>query len=920
MNIMNKVTLKAMKKNRVRTIVTIIGIILSTAMFTAVTTFCSSMYGYMREFFAYDEGNYHVSFSGCSSETLKQIQSDKRVSKLGISMPVGYAEAGSVNADKPYIYVLEADSGFLENMPVNLTRGRLPENENEIILPEHLQSNGGVSHKLGDRLKLSLGKRIAADGMQLGQSNEYSYDDEELTFEKSWEYVVVGFYERPGFEARIAPGYTALSFLSEPLREGETYDAYILIKNPRKNLDAFAGSLSGKYTEASYQSSLLTLDGYSVFNNFSNMLVSLAAIFCVLIFIGSVSLIYSAFSISVSERTKQFGLLASIGATRQQIRSSVLFEALALCVCGIPAGLLVGIGGMGITLLLCGDLFKSVVDAPFGMSFSVSWQAVIIAVAVAALTVFVSAWIPSRRAMRISPIEAIRQTRDVNAGKRNVRCSRLFLKLFGAEGMLAKKYYARSRKKYRATIASLAMSLVLFISASGFCMYLTKSATGAFSESNYDLMYRYFPAEDYEKAAAAVKKIADDVSFSLNAVDSEFVYLPEGDTTAEYKEYLNAKQTAEEENFRVNNNAFVHYIDDAAFGKMLTRNGIDAEAYFAAEEKLPVLVNSGYAAVFSLNGNGSDRRTYKFAFVSDGVNTLMKAKDAPTLEGYDCVGMFWSGSKNGEGTLQYYYVPENSVPRNLADEEADSNSTPEIYETDIFGRPVDQPVRPVEYEAIGIAAAVKTAPTGLNSSDTMHIVLPFSAYKDQNAFKESDMTISIRADDPDAAEKELKAAFTESGIVFLQQQVYNRAADERTLRSMIILVKVFSYGFIALISLISVANVFNTVSTNVALRRRDYAMLRSLGMTNGGMNRMMNYECLLYGTRSLLFGLPLSVGMTYLCYLSAADTAQMKFTMPWAAVAVAVVSVFMVVFVSMLYSTSRLKRENPVDALKDENI
>ena len=182
------------------------------------------------------------------------------------------------------------------------------------------------------------------------------------------------------------------------------------------------------------------------------------------------------------------------------------------------------------------------------------------------------------------------------------------------------------------------------------------------------------------------------------------------------------------------------------------------------------------------------------------------------------------------------------------------------------------------------------------------------------------MNVYICADDPDKAENDVKSVFETRGIEFAPQRLYNRAEEERTVSNMIILVKVFSYGFIALISLISVANVFNTVSTNVALRRRDYAMLRSLGMTNRGINRMMNYECLLYGTRSLLFGLPLSVGMTYLCYLSAAETAQMSFTMPWTAVAIAVVSVFMVVFVSMLYSTSRLKRENPVDALKDENI
>ena len=271
MNIMNKVTLQAMKKNRVRTIVTIIGIILSAAMFTAVTTFCSSMYGYMREYFAYDKGDYHVSFSGCSSETIDKIKADERVSKAAVAKPIGYAEAGSSNADKPYLYVLEADESFMKNMPVHLTSGRLPENENEIILPAHLQANGGVSHKIGDRLKLTLGRRVAEDGSELWQNNPYSYDEEKLTADRIWEYVVVGFYERPGFEEMIAPGYTALSLLSEPLREGETYDAYILMKNPRKNLDAFAEKLSGAFTEVSYQTSLLTMDGYSVFNNYSNM-------------------------------------------------------------------------------------------------------------------------------------------------------------------------------------------------------------------------------------------------------------------------------------------------------------------------------------------------------------------------------------------------------------------------------------------------------------------------------------------------------------------------------------------------------------------------------------------------------------------------------------------------------------------------
>ena len=93
-----------------------------------------------------------------------------------------------------------------------------------------------------------------------------------------------------------------------------------------------------------------------------------------------------------------------------------------------------------------------------------------------------------------------------------------------------------------------------------------------------------------------------------------------------------------------------------------------------------------------------------------------------------------------------------------------------------------------------------------------------------------------------------------------------------------------------------------------------------MGMTKKGMNRMTNYECLIYGSRSLLIGLPIAIGVTYLIHLAANDAAHMRFTLPWAAVAIAVLSVFTVVFVSMLYSTGKLKKDNPIDALKDENI
>ena len=137
---------------------------------------------------------------------------------------------------------------------------------------------------------------------------------------------------------------------------------------------------------------------------------------------------------------------------------------------------------------------------------------------------------------------------------------------------------------------------------------------------------------------------------------------------------------------------------------------------------------------------------------------------------------------------------------------------------------------------------------------------------------------------------------------------------------MLTVINVFSYGFITLISLICVANVFNTISTNVAVRRRDFAMLRSVGMTQGGIYRMMGYECLLYGVRALLIGLPLSAGVAWLISRAAREIGSGGFRMPWGSVAVAVICVFLVVFVSMLYAVSKIRRDNPVETLKEENI
>ena len=126
---------------------------------------------------------------------------------------------------------------------------------------------------------------------------------------------------------------------------------------------------------------------------------------------------------------------------------------------------------------------------------------------------------------------------------------------------------------------------------------------------------------------------------------------------------------------------------------------------------------------------------------------------------------------------------------------------------------------------------------------------------------------------------------------------------------------------LAVISLIAVANVFNTISTNIQIRRRELAMLRSVGMSEQGFDRMMNFECFFYGTRTLLFGVPIAGLLSWLIYKAMAASERMEefsWQFPWKSITISILGVFCIVFLTMLYATSKIRKENIIDALRDD--
>lgn len=856
MNIFGKVTTKTMKQNKVRTIVTIIGIILSTAMFTAVTTFSSSLIDFMHKTDIYNDGNYQLSGTDVDFDKYTELKGDKRVADIAKAEILGYGDIKSSNEDKPYLYIIAGDDNCFDMLPIHLIDGKMPENKNEIIIPSHLYTNGDVKYNIGDSLKIELGKRYTDETKEYTLNQYNSYDiDEVLITETQKTFTVVGIYDRANFENFYAPGYTAISYSNEKNQEG-TLEVYFNVNNPTKNLDNVVKDI---LPDAKYNWDIISYSGILQYSNITLTLWLMAGIFIAIIMVGSVMLIYSAFSISVSERTKQFGLLSSVGATKKQIRKSVFYEAGVVSIIGIPIGVLCGVLGIGVTLWLLSDKFKSLLTSPYSVDLKVEAYSIIIAIIVAFLTIIISAIIPSLRATRISAIDAIRQKNDVKISKRKRRNKkyRLTYKLFKLEGVLANKYFLRSKKKYRTTIFSLAISIILFISTSTYCAYLNSLVSDNVYSYNYDLTYNSYKNEMSEgifeklKGAEGLEQICG-MSYKNGQLKLDEKYMSES-----FKDFVDegSKIDGYSQESLSTVDVGVVYLDDDYYKEYIAELGINDEDYTNLNNPPALYYNNGKRILYYDN----DRYTYKFDYLNDLVSEI-------SVEAY--------GDSN------------------------DDNADKKISNYEL-GKKVTELPMPL-----------------MDNTSSLYIIYSMSSVDEDIQFN----SIYFKAKDHEKLVDSVKEILEDNQMHTSDSYLMDIKERQQENQNMLIIVNVFSYGFITLISLICIANVFNTISTNIALRRKDFAMLRSIGLTNKGINRMMSYECVLYGLRAIFFGLPLALAFSYLIWSSVNYAGEMEYQLPLTSIGVAVSCVFLVVALSMIYAIRKIKKDNPIEALKNENL
>ena len=889
MNLLNKLTIKNLKLNKKRTIVTIIGIMLSVALITAV----SGMFFSVKEsFINYEKrnhGNYHYLFQDVNEKDFNQFELNKKVETVNYVYNLGYSILdGITNEYKPYVYVKGYTRSSFENVGVVLIEGNLPKNENEIIIPSHLKYNGGVEYEIGDTITLNIGKRLI-DGSECNQFNPFQPDMETIENTITKTFKVVGIMQRPDtkIEPYTAPGYTMITFVDEKNSSNEA-DVYVrYTKAGLKDYHRTTGIILGvnpEYYYEIYNYDAHKIDNYeqklkevydnkkfteqqnprliSLENNFlaDDTMVGLglaASVVVVVIIFTSVFCIKNSFDISITEKTRQYGMLSSIGATRKQIKQNVYYEALILGIIGIPLGILLGLIATFILVIISDYFLESAFNEGFNLTFIISFLAILFSISLGLVTIILSARKSAKRAMKISPISAIRNSEDIKVKKNKLKTPKIIKSIFGVGGVISYKNLKRSKKKYRTTVVSIVVSIVVYLAVTGFINVAFSFIKYEFPTEDYNITINYRQTNDknadiYE-TIQNIDKLSNVDKYSYTSYTDYYIRSPKY-SEGYLKVYPNRLQNISADGERLD----LVIVSKNEFERYAKSLGINPN-----ENKMNgILVNTIYDYFTDENNKNKIRELDMFGY-----------KKGDIIKG---------------GTLLYdTYRTEND------------DELLKRYELDIK-----------------IAGITNEVPMGYSNPIYHPIIVLSEENKDVVINETRQKDIFISSSNADKTYDELKELFTDYDV-----HIFNMDEEARQMKSIYILIAIFLYGFITVIALIGITNIFNTITTNMSLRQREFATLKSVGMTNDEFNRMIRLETIFYCGKSLLIGLPIGILATYIIYrLFNQGELIVKYVFPWSAIIIVCLILFILIFTIMKYSLGKIKKQNTIETIRNENI
>lgn len=934
MNLMKTLTLKNLKLNRKRTIVTIVGIILATALLSALVTLVSSFQYSMIKYQKQKDGDFHVKFSNVKMSELSEFKNNRNIESTFETMGMGFAKLdGCKNEDKPYAYVMATDEAGFERGCFKLIEGRMAKNEDEIVIPRHLKTNGRIDIKVGDEITLDVGKRYDSNTEGVISENcAYEHEAETLTDTVTKHYKVVGIMERPGYgmEDYSAAGYTFVTYSDElaaidngtksEASEADTtltvYSRYT--QKALRNKDAVTADIIGvdeKLFEKANNSSVemsseesdrflkemenakydIYMNGYLInyecvfpIDGSFKALFTVAAVVALIIILTSVYCIKNSFNISITEKIRQYGMLASVGATRRQIKSSVKTEAAMLGVIGIPVGTMSGILASLILVKVVNALSAGWLNV--ALSFHTSLPALILAVILSIATIYFSATGSARRAAKVTPLEAIRNTKEIKIKSAKLKTPAIIGRIWGIGGVISYKNIKRNNKKYRTTVTSIVICSVTFIVISYFMSVAFSMVGMSYASTDYNIGINMSCKKDIdiEKLTKLVSGIEGVDDYLVGAGYDFDVDKPE--YTKEYGEYCRQLYADSED---VSQMFLITVLDDKSYDKYASDAGIKNAAAGA------ILVNKCTFDVYNENSSKYVKKEME----------LYKYKAGDTIEcGYNVYDDASSDDNAVEGGT------ESSTEDNsgYVDEETINNGVRKTVDVTIAGVTDKVPIGYKGYSNTLLFMNQKGFESlwgdGKNGNEIKPGYASYSAY-----------VVAENADEyQDTFEKETEENPEYSQISFYVSNLDKEMRDEKSLFT---LLGVFAYGLIVVIALIGITNIINTLSTGMELRSREFATLRSIGMTDKQFVGMVRLESVFISVKALAIGVPLGILISYLlCVMMNRMDDAIIYEPPYKAIILCILVVIMLIYAIMKLSMTKLRHNNIIETIKNENL
>lgn len=860
MNLYTSLTLRYLKQNKRRTLVTIIGIILATALICGIGNICTSFMDYQMRDQIKTSGSFYATFTDIDKEKASVITKSSGVSEYGYKKDLGSVIWDKKNSTSLDINVF--DKNTINSFQITLKKGSYPKNESEIVVTQALLNKW--NKKIGDKITLNLGELIYDD---MGMISKLK-NSQKTTFK------IVGTLDKAPYNSKL---FAIAGFDINSVDKNEKFDVSICTKNP-KDIYKTAISIgeniglvqkddpqdeSYNYDEQTnlyfkdidYNEGLLRLLGASAYSNINITLLLIVGLVASLVIIATIATIYNSFSIAISERKKQFGILNSIGATKSQIMKLVFLEGFLVSIVGIPIGLLSGTIAIDIVFKVIKTFFKTSMFGELGLRVVFSQTVLILSTLIILLTIFISALIPARNAAKISPLEAIRNSSNLKVGK--IKSSKLVKKIFKTEGELAYKNLRRNKGKFRITLFSLVISIVIFISFNGFVdMFIEANQINYGSITNDMTLYKnnLITKEEVQKTIDELKKInglkdvAIDKGYNLN------VHVDEKNINKDLRESLKQSNYVDIDNSTYNFISSRLYTpgDFSISNIKLSEGKIDKET--AKAENGVILVRYSYEESLAKKGKVV-LTNYK---VGDTLNC--------TVYSYDSDG----NEKQKEVKLKILAITDEILTGN--------NQYPETS----FGV--------VAYDDL----------------------IPSLGIKDDES---SSNSYYVATNQEKSTRDEVKKVAEENSL-----SVIDSIDEAQKLEQTMNVMKIFVYGFIVVISLVSVTNIINTISTNINLRKREFAIIKSIGVTPQGFKKMIYMESILYGILSLLYGIPIGICMNVIMNRILEGMITVQTLIPYKSILICIISIFIITFIASYIPLKKISKENIIDNIRQESI